>query len=208
MFRYFVIATLLAVGIHSNSTLAAGPSISSRINWGTLEEALFVENQTLSGSWNERTHWNSSLCSSAFYSYDLGLNAILDDVKLGLQEDGRVTAYARFDSIFGRAKGSIQNAGTFCRELKGSVGVGIEWAEISALVSFGASGTLEELAVQVTETRLGKVELGKYFPNWFENMITGVANRALRHVWQSRLGGWLNAKITEYAKRHIPESRH
>ena len=48
-----------------------------------------MENQTLEGSWKEKTNWKSSWCSQAFYSYDVGLKGILDDVKLGLQEDGR-----------------------------------------------------------------------------------------------------------------------
>lgn len=202
LFRYFVLATLFVVGLQVQPAVAA-PSIASSIKWGSLEDAFFMENQTLEGSWKEKTNWKSSWCSQAFYSYDVGLKGILDDVKLGLQEDGRVVAFARFGDIFGKAKGGIQNAGTFCQELKGSVGIGIEWAEINAAVSFGKSGTLEELQVQVTETRLGKVELGKYFPDWFENIITGVANRALHYTWQSRLGAWLNTKISEVARKAI-----
>ena len=204
MFRYLVVATLFAVGLYTNQASAVS-RISHSVNWGSMEEALFVENQTLQGGWKERTAWESMFCSSAFYTYDLGIKAILDDVKLGLQEDGRVNAFVRFDSIMGTAKGSLQNSGTFCRELKADLGLGLEWAEISAIVSFGESGTLDDLSVQVTETRLGRIEMGKYFPTWFESMITGVVNRGLSAIWQSRLGGWLNTKISEYAKRSIPE---
>lgn len=200
MFRNLVVATLLVVGLQANAF-----QVNKVVNWGNIQEAMFLENQTFQGNWQERNDWKSTFCSSAFYTYNLGLKAILDDVKLGLQEDGAVNAFVRIGDIFGSAKGSLKNGGTFCQELKANVGVGIEWAEVKANISFGETGTLDEMAIQVTSTRLGKLELGKYFPNWFEDMLTGVANRGLAYIWKSRIGGWLNKKITEVAKKHIPQ---
>lgn len=193
-----VVFLFLAVSANASAAkISAG-------DWQKLGQEFQWGQQKLDGKWQEKQTWDAWLCQG-FYRYDISLAAVLAKLDLQLTEKGYLIATADISDIRARAAGAYRSKATACLPVGGSLGASSPWAELRTEVHLGDSGDLEDIRLKILSTKLGRLEMGKLFPVWFEEFFTGVLNRALTVVWNSKMGAWLSEKITKIAKDHIPE---
>lgn len=167
-----------------------------------------VVNDKLTGEVGDSNQWASSTCwGAAYYFYWVTYGADLEDLQIELNDAGGVDVSAKLKNLEGHATGTYRSGSTFCLPLGGTIGIGFQWATAKAQVTFGNSSELKDLKVKVTQLELGKIELGRWVPNWFEDFLTGLANRSLRTLWSSWLGDWLNRKISDLIRENLPEEK-
>lgn len=174
------------------------------MEWGKLGGEFLAENQVLQGKWQEKQTWDGWFCDG-YYQYDTQVKARLDKVDFELSDAGHMVLTAKVSDIFAGASGSYRSKATVCLPVGGWLGVGSDWAMLKSEVHFGESPDFKDVRLKILSTEVGRLEFGKLFPQWFEGFFTGVVNRALTVVWNSKMGDWLSGKITEVVRKNIPE---
>ncbi len=169
-----------------------------------LQGQFLAENQELKGDWSEVKTWDSWLCGG-FYQYKTALKARVDKLDLELTDDGHMVATVDLKEIHAGAQGSYRSMASACLPVGGWLGVGSHWARLKTEVHFGERADFKDIRLKILSTEMGRLEFGKLFPQWFEGFFTGVVNRALTVVWNSKMGDWLSEKITEVVRKNIPE---
>ncbi len=201
MGRTFIGLACLVFGI---SFSAAASQQMTADEWGELGNELLVTDQKIQGEWSERQKWDGWICDG-FYHYKLFLTAGIKDVDFELTDKGYVLVSAEVKDIYARADGGYRSKATMCMPSVGWLGIGITWGRLKSEAHFGEGGEMKDLRLKILSTEIGEIKLGKYAPAWFEKFVTGVANRTLSMVWNSRLGTWLSDKISEVARKKIAE---
>lgn len=178
------------------------PLLSSE-EWGQMGNDFLFENQRFDKEWVERQNWDSWLCNS-FYSYKVSLSVGVRDVQIDLGENGAIIT-ANVENIYARANGSYRSQATLCVPTGGWLGAAIPWGKLKSEVHFGDSGDLKDIRLKILSTEIDRIQMGRYVPVWFEDFFTGVVNRSLSVVWNSKLGSWLSEKITQVVRKKIAE---
>ncbi|MBY0370611.1 hypothetical protein K2X33_07995 [bacterium] len=169
-----------------------------------MGDQLVKEHKQLRQTWNESQTWPGYFCQGS-YSYAVNVGTDLDNVKVDLKDEGYLQITANIKNLFAGVQGAYRSKATLCLPQGGWLGVGSSWGEMVTQVHFGEEG-LEGLTIKIVSTKIGELKLGRYVPKWFEDFTGGLVNRALSAVWNSRLGEWLNAKITDEVRKKIPKS--
>lgn len=172
--------------------------------WGKLGNDFQWSHQKISGDWQESQNWDGWFCNG-YYNYKIHLTAELKKVDLELTDEGFMVATADVANIFAKVDGKYRSKTTACLPMGGWLGVGTDSAQLRTEVHFGEGGDMKDVRLKILSTKLGTLKMGRLFPQWFESFFTGVINRALTVVWSTKLGGWISEKITEVARKQIPE---
>lgn len=178
-----------------------------QLNFAELSDEIQHDLQRFDGTWKDSAAWKGSLCGGSYY-YEVYGRADAEKIDFQLNEKGSVNVNGLFKNLFAKARGRYQGDYTLCVPMKGNYEAAIDDAEIDAEATFeGAGESLKDLKVKVLRTKLGRIRLAQWLPDWFENFLTRQINRGLSQVWASRLGEWLSDKITEIIKKKIPDSK-
>jgi hypothetical protein len=169
-------------------------------SWG---DDLLNSRKKIEGVWKEKQNWKGWLCEGS-YQYHVDLAADIEKVDFDITDKGFLVVTADIKDIFAKANGVYRSSATMCLPTGGWLGATVPWAKLKTEVHFGDSGDMKDIRLKIISTELGRVQLGKMFPVWFEDFFTGVMNRALTVVWNSKMGDWVSGMITEEAKRRMP----
>jgi hypothetical protein len=199
--RRAIFAWLGLFAVVSTSSFALETSAA----WGQLGNDFLWSNQKIEGEWKERQDWKGWVCDG-FYKYNVQLSADVSKVDFDLTDKGYIIVTAELSNLVAKADGAYRSKATLCLPAGGKLGVAAPWAKLKSEVHFGQSGDMQDISLKILSTEVGRMEMGKLFPTWFEDFFTGVVNRALTVVWNSKMGNWLSAKITETAKKKIPKT--
>lgn len=191
----------LWVGVSGTANAQISPG-----QWSQFSKELVAGHQKLEGKWGESQTWEGWFCDG-FYNYQINLQAVLKNLDLELTEEGTMIATADLAGLHAKVLGSYRSKATLCIPAGGWLGAGADWAQLKTEVRFGDSGEMKDVSLKILSTRFGKFEFGRIFPDWFENFFTGVLNRALTAVWNSKMGNWISEKVTQEARKHIPKNR-
>lgn len=163
------------------------------------------ETQRLEGDWKGAQEWSGKLCRS-YYRYNVQMKGDIERLEFDLDEAGGLAMTGELRRIDGYGNGAYRSDYTACIPFKGGSKLQSDWAKVKAKVTFGGTGeTLNDIQIRVLSTEMGHIHLGKAFPAWFERLFTSTVNKALGKLWASKLGDWVNAKITQYVKEKIPK---
>jgi len=184
--------------------LGLGTTVQATDIWQQLGDQLAKDHKDLRAAWEEKQTWEGFFCEGS-YHFKAQIGANLDKVKVELKDEGHLQVTANITGITALVDGAYRSKATLCLPQGGWLGVGSEWAELVTELHFGEEG-LNDLSVKIVSTRLGTLNLGKFVPAWFENFTAGMMNRAMSVVWNSRIGNWINAKITQEVRKKIPKS--
>jgi hypothetical protein len=170
--------------------------------WGEWEKFEWTD-QKFDGKWKEKQTWKGRLCTGS-YQYTTFLKIGVKRVDFDLKE-GYGVVTADVENIYARAEGNYRSSATFCVPAGGWLGASIPWGRLKTEVHFDESGELKNARLKIVSTQVGRIEMGRYVPAWFEDFFTGVVNRALVVVWNSKLGSWLSEKVTEQARKKLED---
>lgn len=173
--------------------------------WQQLGDQIVKEHKQLRATWGEKQSWSGMLCNG-FYEYKLDVGATLEKVQVELKEEGYFEVTARAGEVYAATEGMYRSKATLCAPAHGWLGLGSPWAELVTKIHFGEDG-LNDLRVEIVSTKLGTLRLGRYVPKWFGDFAAGLLNRGMTYIWNSRIGGWLNGKITAEVRKRIPQSQ-
>ncbi len=168
--------------------------------WG---DDLLSSGKKIEGVWKEKQKWEGWLCEGS-YQYQVDLTAVVEKVDFDITDKGFLIVTADLKEIFAKANGLYRSSATLCLPTGGWLGAMAPWAKLKTEVHFGDSGSMKDVRLKIVSTELGRFNLGKVFPVWFEDFFTGVMNRGLTLVWNSKVGEWLSGMITEEVKRRMP----
>ncbi len=200
--RFAIALFVLAIGVQSFA--ATKKVVLPQAFWDGAEKEFSFENEHIHGQWSERQTWSAWICDGS-YNYRLLFDADLANMDLELTDEGYMIASAELNAIYAKASGGYKSKATLCIPTSGWLGVGIKWAKFKTQIHFGEDSDFKDVRLKIISTELGQLEMGKYVPQWFEDFFTGVANRTLTLVWNSRLGDWLSAKISKVVAKNLPE---
>lgn len=153
--------------------------------------------------WAASKEWKGALCKGG-YSYTGNTEAILSEVQIKIEDAETLLLYADFETVSGFFTGRYKSGYSACVTLKG--GMPFEITKAQALVRIHFDSKTEKLSLAILETAFGHIHLvGSGVPRWFEDFLTKMVNGSLKYVWKSRLGDWINQKISKKLQESIPK---
>jgi hypothetical protein len=179
---------------------SASHGFFTQADMNVLGDEFLTENKKFEGNWEFYKSYRKGFCPK-YYWYGAHVEAALKDVDFQLQEDGSMVVGASIENLYGKVSAEYESMGTFCVPLSAWLGAGSDLAKIRARAVFDEGSELK--SVKVEQTVLSTLHLGFFVPHTIENLATDLVNRALTYVWESRLGDWLNVKITKLVKEKL-----
>jgi hypothetical protein len=157
----------------------------------------------LQGEWQDSRTWSGYWCQKE-WSYDIKVQASLDALDLNVNDDDSMTVTADLSQITADANGSWRSNATLCLTAGGDVPISDNGAHMVARITFQGDGDFNSLQVQMQSTVLQELNLGAWVPDYIDNLLTKLTNRALSAIWSSNLGTWIDNYITQYLHNQLP----
>lgn len=200
--KNYILRSILVFAFLTTTALRAA-SILSYLDFDTMNKEIVQQHQTLEGTYNYGQKWEGTLCSDCYYRYGFDFKGELQDVRTEVQSEEQVQVYADLRNIGVWANGAYSSDYSLCSPIWAKVWLGVDRAEAWVRVNF-EMGDLTKMKLVVERTQFGKIELGEWVPDWFERLLTKLANDTMSRVWSSKLGAYLSEKITEVVRTKMP----
>lgn len=186
--RYLFILSLWAVSAHSSPLLD---------QWA---DEFSFDHKSFSGDWSEHAQWEGTFCNGRS-SYLVRIGGEIVEVKFKLMDD-YIHATAALKDVWGYLEGSYRSSYSACTTLSGWIGLSSDWAHLKINVYLNASEAATHVnRIEIVETNLGRLRFGLWLPDYLEEYATYLSDRALANIWASRLGEWINHKISEELRK-------
>jgi hypothetical protein len=204
------IRNAFALCIFAVTISAASQSMAfnpSAMNWDDAGNQFKIDNNELSGSFKDSETWEGTFCNGRS-SYDNELTATINRIDFKLEDDNTLNATLVLTDAKINLSGSYKSELTFCRTIHGGFPINIDSVSILSKVVFndGTDGKPAKMDVHVQSTTFGIIRFGEPMPVELEQFFTSMVNKGLKQVWSSSLGGWLDAKISDYLTKNFPQT--
>ena len=191
MSRAILLQVFVFIGLISSHSLFAFDLKASEMAGDFLED-----NKIIEGTWFGGQNFTPNLCPRGFYSSRVKAQARVNQVKMDLASDNVMDVYGSLVDAHGYVEGEYLGDYSACQNVGGWLGVGVDRIDVRAKITVPDDSS--KVTIRVYSLKLGRLHLGSYVPQWFENFVTDSVNQAFVYVWQTRLGEWLNENITYY----------
>lgn len=174
--------------------------------WADFQDDFTVQKQVFEGKWADQQKWDGTFCDGMSY-YDGRIKGKVEKVNFENTTADKLDVYADITNLGGSILGEYLSDYTLCIPLRGSYNLTVDRFELFADVEFveKTGRELPDIKVKVRETRFTGIHLIQGAPRFIEDAITRWVNRAVKMVWTSDFGDWLNQKITEEIRKKYPK---
>lgn len=165
-------------------------------NWA---DDFIFDNEIFAGDWSSIEQWKGSLCDGRS-AYRGTVGGHIANIKFEMR-DGYIEVTADLKEIWGRLDGSYHSKLSACLTVSGGAGLSAEWAHLRLFVYLNTDERESRVkSLDIQETVLGTLHFGVWMPNYLEEHATRVVNGGLKAVWSTRVGTWMNDRITKEIK--------
>lgn len=173
----------------------------SQMDWGKLSETFRNENHVLKSHWKSNQEWKDWLCKGS-YRYDVEFKAVVDQMKADPEHPESVLFDLTIDNVDSNLFGSYRSSKTLCIPFTG--GLHVVLGNVLARVRAVAVNVGGETKIKVTilDTEFGTIHFGQGISSDVERFVARILNSAFRYVWTSKLGEWINSKVSEELNKH------
>ena len=168
----------------------------SDLNMGGLAHEMLREKKELTGSWQSGEKWKGFLCQGE-YRYTAALEGKLADLKMEVVEEKTADIRAEFTLVRGNALGSYRTSKFLCIPFRVGVNFLIDRVSVYARAHLVDVGAVSKIKVSVVSTEFGSIRFGASQSPVLERFVTRLINVAFRWIWDSRIGTWINERISE-----------
>ena len=170
------------------------------LRWGMMQEekALHFEKEEVGRS-------DGYLCDGTHF-FKVSFDALMKEVDFDLHEK-HLDAFIDLKNLYGRADGKYRSIKSLCVPVSGWLGLASDWARLEVRIHLEEqpNSELPKVRLEVLKSQVGTLHFGNGVPAWIENAVTGIVDRVLSEIWNTRLGDWIEAKITAQIQKKIQE---
>lgn len=162
-----------------------------------MEGDFLGENKKIEGSWWGGKNFTPKACSHlGFYLGRAHLSAVVDQIRMDLSGDNEMNISATLRQGYGRIEGEYLGDLSACLAVSGWLGVGTESIDVKAKVKMSEENS--NVTVKVYHLKFGRLNLGRYCPEFLTNFLTDSLNKAFVYIWETQVGDWVNKYLTDY----------
>ena len=169
----------------------------------SLSDYLENEGSTYKGQWQGGERWSSWLCNGYGY-YNLKVRGIAQRPSVLLLEDGQIYTHLIFTENEGGFRGYYRSGWTLCVPLGVMLYAQASSVSLRSTLRVFMQNNHVKIHLRVYDLAIHGLQLSLWDreSSWFENHISRLLAKAVRAVWSTSLGRWIEHKVASLLQTH------
>lgn len=166
------------------------------ISFYDIEPEVLQGEKAMQGHWRSDKFWEGTLCYG-HSAYDIYLSGKIGKLEMEVEDPGAASVEADIVDVGADLFGAYKTQGLLCIPFNAGLQIEVDRIRVVATAKLVEEEGIPKIYVNIIHTRFYGVRLFKSVSPKFEEFTTRILNAAFNRIWDSKLGTWLEKKLSE-----------